>query len=101
MHQRSSLLKGHLQLHPGKRGEDQDLDLLEGGMDKGTREGIMTDNSNNDSITINEGIMTTDMAIALGEGRICEATTTQADMVGSTCKQQTCDLFYMWGHRSC
>ena len=83
MHQQSSLLKGHSQLRPGRRGEDQDLDLLEEGMDKGTREGIMTDNSNNDSITINEGIMTTDMAIALGEGRICGATTTaQADMVG-------------------
>ena len=82
MHQQSSLLKGHSQLRPGRRGEDQDLDLLEGGMDKGTREGIMADNSNNDS-TSNEEIMTTDMAIALGEGRICGATTTaQADMVG-------------------
>ena len=51
-------------------------------MDKGTREGIMTDNSNNDSIIINKGTVTTDMAIALGEGRICGATTTvQTDMV--------------------
>ena len=51
----------------------------------------MTDNSNNDSITINEGIMTTDMAIALGVGKTCEATTTtQADMVGVNV--QTTDL---------
>ena len=91
MHQRSSLLKGHSQLRPGRRGEDQDLDLLEGGMDKGTRGGIMTDNSNNDSIIINEGTVTTDMAITLGEGRICGATTTtQADMVGVNV--QTTDL---------